>query len=161
MALLPLERKSYSGFLSPLKISRPQPGLNPRALGPMESTITVTPPRTTASFVGKSVASNKNLGVYKFCYADNMCTVGKYVRFQVLTATSMKFRVFWDILPCSHQGPDDGGSTHLWNVGRHRFDYTAVYPRRLWVSVGKYFKWDERTDGRSCRLQFLSVTKKV
>jgi hypothetical protein len=30
--------------------------------------------------------------------------------------------------------PDDGGSTHLWNVGRHRFDYTAVYPRRLWIS---------------------------
>jgi hypothetical protein len=30
--------------------------------------------------------------------------------------------------------PDDGGSTHLWNVGRHRFDYRAVYPRRLWTS---------------------------
>jgi hypothetical protein len=112
MALLPLQRKSYCGFLSPLKISS-QPGLNPRALGPMESTITITPPRTTASLVGKSVASNKNLGVYKFCYADNACTVGKYVRFQVLTAASMKFRVFWDILPCSHQGPDDGVSTHL------------------------------------------------
>jgi hypothetical protein len=25
--------------------------------------------------------------------------------------------------------PDDGGSTHLWNVGRQSF-YTAVYPRR-------------------------------
>jgi hypothetical protein len=24
------------------------------------------------------------------------------VRFQVLTATSMKFRVFWDVAPCSH-----------------------------------------------------------
>jgi hypothetical protein len=50
-----------------------------------------------------------------------------YVRFQVLTAVSMKYRVFWDILPCSqidvdrrfrgasglqHQG-DDGGSMHL------------------------------------------------
>jgi hypothetical protein len=31
--------------------------------------------------------------------------------------------------------PDDGRSTHLWNVGRHRFDCTAVYPRRLWTSV--------------------------
>jgi hypothetical protein len=29
----------------------------------------------------------------------------------------------------------DGGSTHLWNVGRQSF-YTAVYPRRqLWTSL--------------------------
>jgi hypothetical protein len=38
--------------------------------------------------------------------------------------------------------PDDGGSTHLWNVGRQSF-YTAVYPRRqLWIqfysSAGSY-----------------------
>jgi hypothetical protein len=32
---------------------------------------------------------------------------------------------------------DDGGSTHLWNVGRQSF-YTAVYPRRqLWR-----YEWD-------------------
>jgi hypothetical protein len=54
-----------------------------------------------------------------------------YVRFQVLTAASMKFRVFWDVAPCSlvgvdprftnayclhHEGddrPGDGGSKHL------------------------------------------------
>jgi hypothetical protein len=54
-----------------------------------------------------------------------------YVRFQVLTAASMKIRTFWDIAPCGlvvvdrrfrsvyclhHQDddrPDDGGSTHL------------------------------------------------
>jgi hypothetical protein len=54
-----------------------------------------------------------------------------YVRFQVLTAASMKFRVFWDVAPCSlvgvdqrftdayclhHEGDDrhdDGGSKHL------------------------------------------------
>jgi hypothetical protein len=45
------------------------------------------------------------------------------VRFQVLTAASMKFSVFWDVAPCSHvevdirframNRPDDGGSTHL------------------------------------------------
>jgi hypothetical protein len=30
--------------------------------------------------------------------------------------------------------PDDGGSTHLWNVGRQLF-YTAVHPRRqFWTS---------------------------
>jgi len=26
---------------------------------------------------------------------------------------------------------DDGGSTHLWNVGQHLLDYTVVHPRRL------------------------------
>jgi hypothetical protein len=44
-----------------------------------------------------------------------------YVRFLVLTAVSMKFRVFWDVLPCSQidvgqrftHHPNDGGSTHL------------------------------------------------
>jgi hypothetical protein len=61
------------------------------------------------------------------------------VRFQVLTAASMMFRaVFWVILPCrmivDRLIPDDGGSTHLWNVGRQSF-YTAVQPRRqLWTS---------------------------
>jgi hypothetical protein len=40
---------------------------------------------------------------------------------------------------CSHEClciliPDDGGSTHLWNVGRQLF-YTAVHPRRqFWTS---------------------------
>jgi hypothetical protein len=33
-----------------------------------------------------------------------------------------------------HQGPDDGGSTNLWNVGRQLL-YTAVHPRRqIWTS---------------------------
>jgi hypothetical protein len=27
--------------------------------------------------------------------------------------------------------PHDGGSTHLWNVGQHPLDYTAVHPTRL------------------------------
>jgi hypothetical protein len=38
-----------------------------------------------------------------------------FVRFQVLTAASMMFRVvFWDIQPCKMIViPDDGGSTHL------------------------------------------------
>jgi hypothetical protein len=26
----------------------------------------------------------------------------KHVRFQILTAASMKFRVVWDVAPCSH-----------------------------------------------------------
>jgi hypothetical protein len=40
--------------------------------------------------------------------------------------------VFWVVLPWLI--PDDGGSMHLWNVGRQSF-YTAVQPRRqLWTS---------------------------
>jgi hypothetical protein len=27
--------------------------------------------------------------------------------------------------------PDNGGSTHLWNVGLLLWDYTLLYPRRL------------------------------
>jgi hypothetical protein len=61
----------------------------------------------------------------------------------------LKFRVFWNVLPCSqidvdrhlrgacclyHQRPDDGGSTHLWNVSRHRYENTAVHSKRLWTS---------------------------
>jgi hypothetical protein len=56
-----------------------------------------------------------------------------------------KMTVFWYIAPCNlvevdrrfrganwlhHHLPDDGGSTHLWNVGL-LLDYTALYPRRL------------------------------
>jgi hypothetical protein len=51
----------------------------------------------------------------------------KDVVFQVLTATSMKMAVFWDVVPCSlvdvyrcfrgtyclHQCPDDGGSKYF------------------------------------------------
>jgi hypothetical protein len=92
------------------------------------------------------------------------------VRFQVLTAASMMFRiVFWDVLLCKlivdrrfrvayclhHQGwliiiPDDGGSTHLWNVGRQLF-YTAVHPRRqFWTSYKmECFLWS--------RLDFLKA----
>jgi hypothetical protein len=31
-------------------------------------------------------------------------------------------------------GPDDGGSTYLWNVGGHPIKNTAVHPRRFWAS---------------------------
>jgi hypothetical protein len=59
------------------------------------------------------------------------------------TAARMKFRVLWYVLPYSQfdvdrrfrsHRPDDGGSTHLWNVGRHRIENTAVHPRRIWTS---------------------------
>jgi hypothetical protein len=59
------------------------------------------------------------------------------VRFQVLTAASMKVTLFWDIAQCSlvevdrrHQAVD-GGSTYLRNVGLLQRDYIAPYPRRV------------------------------
>jgi hypothetical protein len=75
------------------------------------------------------------------------------LRFQVLTAASMKYRVFWDVAACSHfevdrrfrgayclhhqddDGPDDEGSTHLWNVDQLRRDYTTLHPTRLNFTV--------------------------
>jgi hypothetical protein len=36
-----------SGFLSPLKIHRPRSGSNPQTLGPVASTLTTSPPRST------------------------------------------------------------------------------------------------------------------
>jgi hypothetical protein len=65
---------------------------------------------------------------------------------------NLKFRVFFDVAPCSHvevdrrfrgayclhhqgdDGPDDGGSTHLWNVGPLQRNYTALHSRRLYTS---------------------------
>jgi hypothetical protein len=44
--LLPLRRKACCGFLSPLQIHCSWTGSNPRTLGPLASTITITPPRT-------------------------------------------------------------------------------------------------------------------
>jgi hypothetical protein len=55
-----------------------------------------------------------------------------YVRFQVLMAASLMFRVVFRGAYCLHH---DGGSTHLRNVGRQSF-YTAVWPRRqLWTET--------------------------
>jgi hypothetical protein len=71
-----------------------------------------------------------------------------YARFQVLTATSMKMAVIWDVAPCSlvgidrpfrlacclhHQGDDlldDGGSKLLRNVVQYLPDYRMQHPRR-------------------------------
>jgi hypothetical protein len=38
---------------------------------------------------------------------------------------SMKIAVFWG----THR-PDDGGSKHLWNVGKLLPDYTVLQPKR-------------------------------
>jgi hypothetical protein len=47
-----------------------------------------------------------------------------YVRFQVLWAASMNFRVFWDVLPCSQID--------------FQFENMAVRPWRLWTSMSTY-----------------------
>jgi hypothetical protein len=72
-------------------------------------------------------------------------TILNTVRFQVLTAASMKITVFRDIVPCSpvevnrrfrgtyclqHHHLDDGGSKHLWNVSQLLPDYMVLYPRK-------------------------------
>jgi hypothetical protein len=56
----------------------------------------------------------------------------KLLRFQILTATSMKMAVFQDDAPvaCLHNYPDDGGSKFLWNVSLYLPDYTVQHPRR-------------------------------
>jgi hypothetical protein len=68
-----------------------------------------------------------------------------YVRVQVLTTVSMKFRIFWAVAPCSHVEVDrrftgayclhhqcddgtDGGSMHLRNVGQLQRDYMELHP---------------------------------
>jgi hypothetical protein len=75
------------------------------------------------------------------------------LRFQVLTAASMKMAVSWDVVPYSlvevyrrfrgdcclhHQGthrPHKGDSKHLYNVCKLIPDYTAQHPRRQSTSV--------------------------
>jgi hypothetical protein len=56
----------------------------------------------------------------------------------------LKMTVFWDVAPCSlvefyrrfrgacclQYRPDDGGSKHIWNVGKRLPDYAAQQPRR-------------------------------
>jgi hypothetical protein len=47
------------------------------------------------------------------------------VRYQVLTAASMKFRVFWDILPCSQI-----------DVGRQYIPEHSEFQSNLYFTVG-------------------------
>jgi hypothetical protein len=54
-ALLPLRKESCYGLLSPLKIHRPRPGLNPQILGPMASPITTRWPRPTEHIYKKTL----------------------------------------------------------------------------------------------------------
>jgi hypothetical protein len=77
----------------------------------------------------------------------SLCSSINEVKFQVLTAASMNMAVFWVGAPCSlvevylrsiiratHR-PSDGGSKHLWNVGKPLPDYMAQQPRRQPSSI--------------------------
>jgi len=47
----------------------------------------------------------------------------------------LKLRIFWRVLNWMQTDcPDDGGSTHLWNVGQHSIKNTAVHPNIFWAS---------------------------
>jgi hypothetical protein len=90
-----------------------------------------------------------NVGDYAFhryIQDYDVRTQNTNVRFQVLTAASMKFRVFWDVLLCSltdvdrrfrgacclhHYRPDDGGDTYLSNIDLLLLHYKTLYRRRL------------------------------
>jgi hypothetical protein len=65
--------------------------------------------------------------------------------YKVFVVVSLKITAFWDMVLCSlirveqdfrcayclhHQG-DNGGSTHLWNIGLFLWDYMVPYPRKL------------------------------
>jgi hypothetical protein len=103
--------------------------------------------------------------------------------FQVLTATSMKMTVFWDVAPCSlvwvisasaghgspsstpskdvgssatHR-PDDGGSKHLKHVGKLLPDYTAKHPRRQPSSELYLTPFLQRVKQHECNSSLRSV----
>jgi hypothetical protein len=124
-ALLPLRRKSCCRFLSPLKVLRPRPGLNPRTLCPMASTITSRLPRPTSS----PCSQNPNIWEVQFWprfstlrilykihnkITELVCPVSAWVlalhfqnyeRISVTvkrgTSLILKITAFWDIAPCN------------------------------------------------------------
>jgi hypothetical protein len=93
-----------------------------------------------------------------------------HVTFQVLIAASMKVTTFGNVAPCSlvevyrrfrcpnchhYQGGDtvsiisamshrrdDGGSTHLWNVGLLPRDYTVLNPRKLSLPITNIWRFE-------------------
>jgi hypothetical protein len=72
------------------------------------------------------------------------------------TANNSFEQHFLSEISSSHGGEydveyDDGGSTHLWNVGRQSF-YTAVHPRRqFWTTLSKLWFILSRLElGRYC-----------
>jgi hypothetical protein len=107
-------------ILLPLKIHRPQSGLNPRTVGPMPSTITTWLYQGEGPYHGKSAHNT----------ADKDLNVSSYFSvYNEIQAYSCEILGFTAANMNNH--PEEGGSTHLWIVGLLQRDYTALYPRRL------------------------------
>jgi hypothetical protein len=96
----------------------------------------------------EAYSSNRNTGQVRWCRKMKWSELQwcKFTKVQNKAFGFMKFRVFWDVAPCSlvederhfrgayclhHKGDDNGGSTHLWNVTQLQRDYTALNLRRL------------------------------
>jgi hypothetical protein len=55
--------------------------------------------------------------------------------------------------------PDDRGSTHLWNVGRHPIKNMAVHPRRLWTSYSPQWEPEISQYKRYCNVRYRCIAK--
>jgi hypothetical protein len=87
-------------------------------------------------------------------------TYSYFVKCQVLTATSVKMAVLWDVAPCSlvdinrrftwaqaMSHPDDGGSKNLWNVLQYLSDCTVKHPTRQPPSYSQVLPAQLPTEG--------------
>jgi hypothetical protein len=69
----------------------------------------------------------KNIKYYECCFWSSE-SFGMYCRvFNWMTTDVSEVRAASIIMVISHHHPDDGGSTHLWNVGRHPIRKTRQY----------------------------------
>jgi hypothetical protein len=59
----PSPKEGVLRILTPLKIPRPRPGLNPQTLSPMTSTLTIISPRTTELLIDKVSSFNDTVVV--------------------------------------------------------------------------------------------------
>jgi hypothetical protein len=95
----------------------------------------------TSVDVWQDVSSELSSGIY--CRVKWLSTDVSEVRTASIIRDDHDWWWWWLI-------PDDGGSMHLWNVGRQSF-YTAVYPRRqLWTSYSLPWELEISQDVSVC-----------
>jgi hypothetical protein len=112
-ALLPLR------FLSPLKIHQPRSGLNPRTLGPVASTLTTSPPRSTLSDLIQYKINSSTITKIFLCY--------KHHHTQTTHASPV-----WDCtLNLYNQKPINSNShTYIWESKCHHNDSSSTYQNK-------------------------------
>jgi hypothetical protein len=68
----------------------------------------MTLPQDPPSFIGEDeIQTDRTVqSVLQMAFCFQQPVRREHVRFQILTAASMKFRVFWDVLPCSQVDVD-------------------------------------------------------